>query len=135
VQYEWGAGSVVGYHHVKVPVSDVARSRQWYASVLGFEFDLEFTEDGALRGAALYHPVANMRLALRQDPARAAAMAGFDIIALAVGTRQDLTVVAERAAAAGCATGPTERGSQGWTCDLIDPDGLVVRLYTHQRHD
>ena len=88
VQYDWVAGAVVGYHHIKVPVSDVARSRQWYVCALGFEPELEFAEDGALRGVALYHPAADARLALRHDPARATALAGFDVTAMAVGTRR-----------------------------------------------
>jgi catechol 2,3-dioxygenase-like lactoylglutathione lyase family enzyme len=134
VQYEWGAGAVVGYHHIKVPVSDVVRSRQWYVCVLGFEPELEFAEDGALRGVALYHPAADVRLALRHDPARAAALAGFDVTALAVSTRQDLGLVAERARSAGAVAGQLARGREGWTCDLTDPDGLIVRLYTHERH-
>ncbi len=134
VQYEWGEGSVVGYHHIKVPVRDVGRSRQWYTSVLDFETDLEFVENGELKGVALRHPVAAIRLALRQDPDRAAALAGFDGTALAVGTRDDLQVMAERAKRAGSSPGPIEEGQEGWTCDLSDPDGLVVRLYTHERH-
>ena len=28
---------VAGIHHIKLPVSDVARSRAWYERVLGFE--------------------------------------------------------------------------------------------------
>jgi catechol 2,3-dioxygenase-like lactoylglutathione lyase family enzyme len=134
VQYEWGQAALVGYHHIKVPVSDVRRSRQWYAGALGFEPDLEFTEDGELRGVALYHPIAGIRLALRLDPGRAAALAGFDVTALAVGTRDDLVAVAGRARSAGATPGPIRAGTQGWACDLTDPDGLVVRLYTHQRH-
>lgn len=109
VRYEWGSGSIVGYHHVKVPVSDVGRSRQWYVSVLGFEPGLEFSEDGALRGVARYHPVADVRLALRHDPARAAAPGGFDVTAMAVGTRQGLALMAQRAMAAGVVAGPVER--------------------------
>jgi catechol 2,3-dioxygenase-like lactoylglutathione lyase family enzyme len=31
-----------GFHHVKLPVSDVARSRDWYQRVLGFEVVIEF---------------------------------------------------------------------------------------------
>ncbi len=37
-----------GFHHVKMPVADVARSRDWYQRVLGFEQELEFVEDGVL---------------------------------------------------------------------------------------
>jgi catechol 2,3-dioxygenase-like lactoylglutathione lyase family enzyme len=134
VQYDWGRGAVVGYHHIKVPVGDVRRSRQWYADVLGFEPDLEFVEEGELRGATLYHPVAGVRLGLRLDPERAAALAGFDVTALAVSTRDDLVAVAERAQSAGAIPGPIQEGTEGWACDLTDPDGLIVRLYTHQRH-
>ena len=40
-------------HHVKIPVSDVRASTQWYLRVLGFEVAIEFTEDDELRGVAL----------------------------------------------------------------------------------
>ena len=30
-----------GFHHVKLPVSDVAASRDWYQRVLGFRVDIE----------------------------------------------------------------------------------------------
>ncbi len=38
-----------GFHHVKLPVSDVARSRDWYGEVMGLRVDLEFVEDGFSR--------------------------------------------------------------------------------------
>ena len=40
-------------HHVKIPVSDVRASSEWYLRVLGLEVAIEFTEDGELRGVAL----------------------------------------------------------------------------------
>ena len=134
VQHEWGAGTVAGLHHLKVPVTDVARSRQWYVEALSFVPDLEFVEDGVLRGVALGHGVASVRLALRHDPARAVALAGFDLVALAVGTRDDLDTLVETARAAGATPGEVMFGREGWACDLADPDGIVVRLYTHEGH-
>jgi catechol 2,3-dioxygenase-like lactoylglutathione lyase family enzyme len=134
VQAQWGQDAIVGYHHVKLPVTDVDASRAWYTTVCGFEPDLEFMEDGQLRGVALIHRVAGIRLALRHDPDRASAMAGFDIVALAVGTLADLEAVIARAQEAGGRAHPVREGREGWTSDLIDPDGMVVRLYTHQRH-
>lgn len=134
VQHEWAMGTVAGVHHLKVPVSDVARSRGWYVETLGFEPDLEFVEDGVLRGVALTHGAASLRLALRHDPVRAAALAGFDLVALAVGTRADLAAVLDKARAAGAGPGAVVEGREGWACDLTDPDGIVVRLYTHKRH-
>jgi catechol 2,3-dioxygenase-like lactoylglutathione lyase family enzyme len=134
VQHQWGAGTVAGMHHLKLPVTDVARSRLWYMEALGFEPDLEFVEDGVLRGVALTHAAGSVRLALRHDPARAACVAGFDLVALAVGTRADLAAVLETARAAGARTGDVVSGREGWACDLVDPDGIVVRLYTYERH-
>src|SRR5919199_592715 len=45
--------SLSGFHHVKLPVSDVDRSRQWYERTLGLTTDIEFIEDGVLQGVAL----------------------------------------------------------------------------------
>src|SRR5689334_1237683 len=69
---------VSGVHHVKLPVSDVARSRAWYERVLGFELVVEFVEDGQVRGVALRREDCAAQVALRHDPARAQALAGFD---------------------------------------------------------
>ena len=63
-----------GFHHVKLPVTDVVRSGDWYRRVLGFELDLEFVEDGVLMGLALRDPGGTVRLAVRHDPTRAAAL-------------------------------------------------------------
>jgi catechol 2,3-dioxygenase-like lactoylglutathione lyase family enzyme len=134
VQHDWATGTVAGVHHLKLPVGDVVRSRDWYVAVLSFEPELEFVENGALRGVALRHREGDVRLALRQDPDRATALRGFDIVSLAVGTRDDLANVREQAHAAGATPGPVVQGRVGWSCDLTDPDGIVVRLYTHERH-
>jgi catechol 2,3-dioxygenase-like lactoylglutathione lyase family enzyme len=47
---------LAGVHHVKLPVRDLARSRDWYASRLGFEVAVEFVEKGLLMGYGLRHP-------------------------------------------------------------------------------
>jgi catechol 2,3-dioxygenase-like lactoylglutathione lyase family enzyme len=132
VQYEWGEGDVAGFHHVKLPVSDVARSRDFYIAAFGFESQMDFVEDGELRGASLHHPASGIGLSLRGDAERARAMAGFDMIALAVGTRDDLAVVSARAEAAGATVGEVMQGQIGWARDVTDPDGLIVRLYTYE---
>lgn len=134
VQHDWGTGSVVGFHHVKIPVSDVPRSRDWYGQVFGFIQEIEFVEDGVLVGVALIHPETALRLALRGDPQRSRAMAGFDLVAVAVSTLADLQTMAARAASLGVGHGPITQGHHGWACDIPDPDGILVRLYTHERH-
>jgi hypothetical protein len=61
-------------------------------------------------------------------------MAGFDLAALAVSTLTDLQTMAARAASLGAGHGLITKGHQGWACDIPDPDGILVRLYTHERH-
>lgn len=39
-----------GIHHIKLPVSDVARSRAWYEDTLGFRLTIEFVEGDAVMG-------------------------------------------------------------------------------------
>jgi catechol 2,3-dioxygenase-like lactoylglutathione lyase family enzyme len=130
VQHEWATGAPAGLHHVKLPVSDVASSRDWYARAFGFRPRLEFHEDGALRGVALHQPDADLALALRADPARARALAGFDALCLAVGTRADLDALLARLDNAGVAHTEPRTGHGGDAADVPDPDGLLVRLHT-----
>jgi catechol 2,3-dioxygenase-like lactoylglutathione lyase family enzyme len=120
-----------GFHHVKLPVADLDRSREWYTSVLGLSVDIEFTEDGVVRGLALSDPGRSMSLALRHDPARAAAMAGFDPIALAVPTREAVEVWRRRLDELGQPHGGVITGHKGGSVliGLHDPDGIEIRLY------
>ena len=130
VQHDWAAGRVSGLHHVKLPVRDVERSRDWYGRAFDFPRSLEFREDGRLVGAALEHPEGGLRLALRGDPARAAALAGFDTVCLAVGTRADLEAVLTRLDVRGIAHGTPFAGRGGDAVDVPDPDGHLVRIHT-----
>lgn len=120
-----------GVHHVKLPVADLDRSRQWYTSVLGLNVDIEFTEDGVVRGLALSDAGASLRLALRHDPARARAVAGFDLIALAVPTRDAVQGWRRRLEELGQPHGGVVTGHRGGSVlvGLHDPDGIEIRLY------
>lgn len=123
-------GAITGFHHVKVPVTDVARSRDWYERVLGFEVVLEFVEDGVVMGLALRDPSGTVQLALRHDAARAAALSGFDPIALATG-RADVEAWRQRLDDLGQPHGGIVTGHQGGSVlvGLHDPDGIEIRLY------
>ena len=130
VQHDWAVGAVSGLHHVKLPVSEVERSAGWYSRAFGFTLAWEVREDGVLRGAALRHPESGLRLALRHDPERAAALAGFDALCLAVGTRSDLDTVLARLDEGGISHGAPFAGRGGDAVDVPDPDGHLVRLHT-----
>jgi catechol 2,3-dioxygenase-like lactoylglutathione lyase family enzyme len=130
VQHDWAVGTVSGLHHVKLPVSDVRRSVEWYGRAFGFTRVWEAREDGELRGAALRHPVSELQLALRLDPERAAALAGFDTLCLAVGTRHDLDAVLDRLDERGVEHSSPFPGRGGDAVDVPDPDGHLIRLHT-----
>lgn len=124
-------GVLKGFHHIKVPVTDVVRSGDWYQRVLGFERELEFVEDGELMGLALRDPGGAARFAVRRDPVRAAALAGFDPVALGVPARADLEEWQRRLDELGEPHGGIVTGHAGSVLvGLHDPDGIEVRLYT-----
>ena len=118
-------------HHVKLPVSDLSASRDWYQRILGFQVEIEFTEDGELRGLAMADRDRTLRLALRLDPGRAAALSGFDPVALAVPTRDDVQAWAEHLDTARQQHGGVVTGHHGGAVlvGLHDPDGIEIRLY------
>jgi catechol 2,3-dioxygenase-like lactoylglutathione lyase family enzyme len=123
--------SLSGFHHVKLPVSDVARSRDWYMRVLGLQVGMEFVEDDALMGVALVDTAESLSIALRHDPARAAALSGFDAMALGVPTRADVTQWRIRLDDLGEPHGGVVTGHKGGSVlvGLHDPDGIEIRLY------
>ncbi|MGH3251492.1 MAG: VOC family protein [Trebonia sp.] len=41
---------LAGVHHLKLPVTDLARAREWYRSRLGYQLQMEFVEQGRLMG-------------------------------------------------------------------------------------
>jgi catechol 2,3-dioxygenase-like lactoylglutathione lyase family enzyme len=38
--------ALAGIHHLKLPVTDLARSLEWYRSRLGYQVQVEFVEQG-----------------------------------------------------------------------------------------
>lgn len=120
-----------GFHHVKLPVSDVARTRDWYQRVLGFQVVIEFVEDDVLMGVALADAAESLSIALRHDPARAAALSGFDAMALRVPSRSEVKQWCARLDDLDEAHGGVVTGHKGGSVlvGLHDPDGIEIRLY------
>jgi catechol 2,3-dioxygenase-like lactoylglutathione lyase family enzyme len=129
------APALAGIHHVKLPVTDLARSRAWYESRLGYEVQLEFVEHGTLMGVAMRHPNGGPELALRHDPERAAAAAGFDYFSIGVADKADIDALAQRLSDLGESHAGVHFASIGWILPMLrDPDGHEIRFYTHAHH-
>jgi catechol 2,3-dioxygenase-like lactoylglutathione lyase family enzyme len=127
--------ALAGIHHLKLPVTDLARSREWYQSRLGYQVQMEFVEQGRLMGYGMSHPRGGPPLALRLDPERARAAAGFDYFTIGVPGKDAIEQLAARLAALGEQHAGVHWASIGWILPgLHDPDGHEVRFYTIQQH-
>ena len=93
--------------------------------------DIEFVEEGVLRGVGMAVPGSAGGIALRHDPERAKAMSGFDAVALLVPTREDVHAWKARLDEAGEPHGGIVTGHRGGAVlvGLHDPDGIELRLY------
>jgi catechol 2,3-dioxygenase-like lactoylglutathione lyase family enzyme len=129
--------SIVGVHHIKLPVTDLSRSRQWYERVLGLRVVGDFPdEDGTVRGLVglLLGGASPVAVALRVHESAAAGIRGFDPVGLAVTDRQSLEAWAAWLDEVTVAHTPIRENSLGWTLDIPDPDGTVLRLCTVAEH-
>ena len=120
-----------GIHHLKLPVSDLQRSLNWYQDRLGYLVMHEFIEDDVLMGIAMTHPNGGPDLAIRLDPERARVAAGFDYFAIGVPGHDAIEALAARFSERGDAHAGVIRTPVGWVLmGVHDPDGHVVRFYT-----
>jgi catechol 2,3-dioxygenase-like lactoylglutathione lyase family enzyme len=117
---------ILRLRHVKIPVTDLAKSTAWYRSLLDLEMHYEFVEGGVLRGVSLINRSNGVIIALRDREVSAGrpSLEGFDVVAFAVSSRAALEALAERAGAGEV----RDNGPFGSSLDLTDPDGTVLRF-------
>lgn len=120
---------VCGIHHVKLPVSDVEASRDWYAEMFDFAPTLDFEEEDELLEIMLEHPC-GIALLLYHDPERARTIRGFDLFAFAVSDAAELEEWTRHFDARGATCTPIIDAHLGHTFGVQDPDGVVVRMST-----
>lgn len=126
---------LAGVHHLKLPVSDLTRSIEWYATRFGYRVVVEFREGDRLTGVSLDHPNGGPGLALVEAAELAKASAGFDYFAIGVPDRAAMLALADHLTALGDAHAGVHFATLGWILPLLhDPDGHEVRLYTQESH-
>jgi len=129
------APRLAGVHHLKLPVSDLDLSQRWYQSRLGYSVVQEFAEEGIVRGVVMEHPDGGPSFALRLDPARANAAAGFDYFSIGVPDKNAIEQLAQRLTAQGEEHAGVHFASVGWILPMLhDPDGHEIRFYTVEHH-
>jgi catechol 2,3-dioxygenase-like lactoylglutathione lyase family enzyme len=126
-----------GIHHLKIAVSDLERSTDFYRRVLRAErvAALDHVDrTGRLFAVILKIPNLGTFLELRHDSALAARHAGFDPMTLTVAGKAELEVWGTFLQGQGVAHSPVLTGAVGWLVVFEDPDGLRLRLYTRETH-
>jgi catechol 2,3-dioxygenase-like lactoylglutathione lyase family enzyme len=124
--------SITGIHHVRLPVTDVLISRDWYADVLGFEPVLDHEEEDRVVGAVLQHP-SGFVIGLHVQPAQAKMLAGFVVISLCAGSKFELEQCGRRLDEANVEHSHLQAGNLGWYIDIPDPDGILAELHTSEQ--
>ena len=130
-----GTGAILGLHHIKIPVSDLVRSREWYERVFDLQPLTEFRddEDGVVRGVA-YRSKGDLVLALRENAPAAAGFAGFDPFAIMLRGGADIEHWVARLDRLGVAHSPVIDAPIGFILSFFDPDGLELRFYSLNEH-
>lgn len=129
--------TITGFHHLKVPVTDLARSLEWYQRVFGFEVEMEFRDDGEgpVRGVAGRIPgLGDVGFALRENPDVATGMAGYDPFAFGIADRAAAEAWVARFDELGVEHSPIIDATIGWIVSCHDPDGMEVRFYSFAPH-
>ncbi|TMR12903.1 VOC family protein [Nonomuraea turkmeniaca] len=122
---------ITGVRHLKIFVSDLAWSRQWYEKVFRLEHDTSFQdEDGVIRGMSFRVPGTSLQIALRENPGLAEALYDADPFALAT-TREALDAWDAYLDDLDIPHTPVMETTSGHALGFRDPDGMQIRLYAH----
>ena len=125
-------------HHVKLPVSDLSKSLEFYTTVLGAERQpmLDHQKpDGEVYGCILKVPgFGETVLELRVNPEQASAQANFDPLTLAVKDQAALREWMQHLDELGVVHSEVLTALFAWLVVFDDPDQHRLRLYTLEQH-
>src|SRR5258708_12347221 len=121
---------LAGIHHVKIPVTGLARSLRWYRRLFGLRPTLAFPDaDGVVCGFAGEIPgLKPTTVAFRVNQAAVEGSRGFDPVSFAVESRDDLRRWVAHLDSLGVNHSPIVEASIGWLLVFDDPDPLPLHL-------
>jgi catechol 2,3-dioxygenase-like lactoylglutathione lyase family enzyme len=131
------AVTVDGIHHLKFPVADVERSRQFYSAVFGgrrIERADHRDADGNVYAYILEMPGWGTLLDLRLSPEHAAGAARLDPVTLNILDRPALAAWITHLDSLGVPNSGEIITALAFMLVIQDPDGRRIRLYTQEKH-
>ena len=132
---------VTGYAHVRLTVTDYARSREFYDRVLALPVAFEVPEGadeqtraqlGFLYGGVIYRlggGLLGLRPVGREGDRFDEDRVGLDHLSFAVTDRGALDAAAAQLDEAGVAHGGVKDIGRGFLLEFRDPDGIALELY------
>jgi catechol 2,3-dioxygenase-like lactoylglutathione lyase family enzyme len=131
------AGPLLGIHHVRLPVTDLARSFAFFAELLGYERDFDFpgsADDPS--GWALRHPEGGPNIVLWRNPKLAGATAGFPWFSIGLPSAQAISDLAAELDRRGIAHGGVQPAIVEVKQPSVHaPDGHLIGFYVIHRGD
>ncbi|MEO7060135.1 MAG: VOC family protein [Lapillicoccus sp.] len=119
----------LGITSIKLPVSDLAASRRWYADVFGLQEEMEWPDaDGTVRGVG-FSGLGGVMLALREHPDAAEASADFGFLNVSVPRVEDLATCAAHLDSLDIPHTPEMTGARGLLIGFHDPDRHELSFY------
>jgi predicted enzyme related to lactoylglutathione lyase len=112
-------------------VSDVTASADWYSEVFGLQILLIEEEENEVVG--IVFSVGEGCVGLHRDPLRAAALAGFCVVAIAVDSLETLLEWDAWLKKREAVHSPVVESAIGRYIDISDPDGLILQLHTPEQ--
>ncbi|MEJ5915738.1 VOC family protein [Pseudokineococcus sp. 1T1Z-3] len=135
-----GRISPTGYAHVRVTVTDIARSRAFYDAVFGWDVAFEVPADaddatreqlGFLYGGVIYSfagGLFGLRPVAPGDDAFDPDRVGLDHVSFTVSRRSELDAAAEQLDRLGVEHEPVKDAGGYAILELKDPDGIALEL-------
>jgi catechol 2,3-dioxygenase-like lactoylglutathione lyase family enzyme len=125
-----------GLHHLKIPVTDLSRSIDWYTRVFGLRVTMEFPDaNGTVLGIVGEVPgLGDTQLTLRVNATAARGCHGFDPISYAVDDHSDVEAWAGFLDRVEVSHSPVIEASVGWLLVFDDPDGIQIHIYRRAAH-